>query len=124
MASHGEQTEPASRPPNVASKKHDILWRKGWRSIFLLGVTVALVLLGLVFRKAAATSACLSKSLAFQQRPPGPKYGGTAELSVGFFELPPVTQESDGRASQAPILPNTKDLQVSISRRYTGSHCH
>jgi hypothetical protein len=57
MTGHGEIPEPVGNKLNAGDKKVDNPWRKGWRSIFLLGVTVALVLLGLIFKHKAANGA-------------------------------------------------------------------
>lgn len=44
------------RPPPHESKPHENnRWVKGWRSVFLFGVTIALVLLGLIFWHASAS---------------------------------------------------------------------
>jgi hypothetical protein len=52
----GGSTESSGHNPGGAGgAKAGNPWREGWRSLFLLGVTVALVLLGLAFRHAAAT---------------------------------------------------------------------
>lgn len=53
VAEHGT-TEPAGRLPDAAGMTNGNSWKKGWRSLFLLGVTIALVLLGIAFRQAAA----------------------------------------------------------------------
>jgi hypothetical protein len=50
----GGSTEPSGHNPGGAGgAKADNPWREGWRSLFLLAVTVALVMLGLAFRHAA-----------------------------------------------------------------------
>ena len=50
----GRSTQLGGRPPAGVGGKDGNPWRTGWRSVFLLGATVVLVLLGLAFRQAAA----------------------------------------------------------------------
>lgn len=54
MAEHGGPTGPAGPLPDAGGASDSNSWKKGWRSLFLLGVTVTLVLLGIAFRQAAA----------------------------------------------------------------------
>ena len=55
MADDLVSTEPAGGPSaELGDNKVGDQWKKGWRSLFLLGVTFALVLLGYVFWKASA----------------------------------------------------------------------
>jgi len=56
MADGGGTAEPVvvRASGTQASKEVSNPWRKGWRSVFLFGVTVALVLLGFAFWRAAA----------------------------------------------------------------------
>jgi hypothetical protein len=54
VADHGGPAEPAGRMPDAAGTSNGNPWKNGWRSLFLLGVTIALVMLGIAFRQAAA----------------------------------------------------------------------